>query len=303
MDLDNLQPKPENHEAAMARADLYKLANYSMKLFKMIQEGQELEGWVQAKITKAADYIASVYHFMEYEMKVSEYGETLENAEMYSESVRRAFEQKLFEAKAKMKEMSKKNAKDVKMDEAAKPDFLDMDKDGDKKEPMKKAVADKKKSAVAKDVKEAEEKRAPAKKQEREVTLPSGAKTKATKVQGWQSQKADKAADKDLDESKDEKRAPAKKTERETTLPSGAKVKTTKVQGWQSQKADKAADKERNVDESTGDYSAVKARAGKDIGKPGKQFAKIAKSAGERYGSKERGEKVAGAVLAKLRSK
>ena len=30
------------------------------------------------------------------------------------------------------------------MVEAAKPDFLDMDKDGDKKEPMKKAVADKK---------------------------------------------------------------------------------------------------------------------------------------------------------------
>jgi hypothetical protein len=54
---------------------------------------------------------------------------------------------------------------------------------------------------------------------------------------------------------------------------------------------------------STGDYSAKKARAGKDIGKPGKQFAQIAKSAGERYGSKERGEKVAGAVLAKLRGK
>ena len=34
-----------------------------------------------------------------------------------------------------------------KYDEAAKPDFLDMDKDGDKKEPMKKAVADKKKMA------------------------------------------------------------------------------------------------------------------------------------------------------------
>jgi hypothetical protein len=28
--------------------------------------------------------------------------------------------------------------------EAAKPDFLDMDKDGDTKEPMKKAIADKK---------------------------------------------------------------------------------------------------------------------------------------------------------------
>ena len=49
-------------------------------------------------------------------------------------------------------------------------------------------------------------------------------------------------------------------------------------------------------------YSAKAARAGKDIGKPGKAFAKIAASAGKRYGSKERGEKVAGAVLSKLRS-
>jgi hypothetical protein len=57
------------------------------------------------------------------------------------------------------------------------------------------------------------------------------------------------------------------------------------------------------AERATGDYSAKKAAAGKDIGKPGKAFAKIAKSAGERYGSKERGEKVAGAVLAKLRAK
>jgi len=38
----------------------------------------------------------------------------------------------------------------------------------------------------------------------------------------------------------------------------------------------------------------------KDEGKPGKNFAKIAKSAGKRYGSKEAGERVAGAVRAKL---
>jgi hypothetical protein len=55
------------------------------------------------------------------------------------------------------------------------------------------------------------------------------------------------------------------------------------------------------AERATGDYSAKKAAAGKDIGKPGKAFAKIAKTAGEKYGSKERGEKVAGAVLAKLR--
>ena len=49
------------------------------------------------------------------------------------------------------------------------------------------------------------------------------------------------------------------------------------------------------------DYSAKKAAAGKDIGKPGKNFNKIAKSAGARYGSKAAGERVAGAVLNKLR--
>jgi len=54
---------------------------------------------------------------------------------------------------------------------------------------------------------------------------------------------------------------------------------------------------------STGDYSAKKARAGKDIGKPGKQFSKIAAGAAKRYGSEEKGKKVAGAVLAKLRKK
>jgi len=39
---------------------------------------------------------------------------------------------------------------------------------------------------------------------------------------------------------------------------------------------------------------------GRDEGKPGKNFAKIAKSAGKRYGSKAAGERVAGAVRAKL---
>ena len=52
---------------------------------------------------------------------------------------------------------------------------------------------------------------------------------------------------------------------------------------------------------ATGDYSAVKAAAGKDIGKPGKNFGKIAAGAAKRYGSKEAGERVAGAVLNKLR--
>ena len=100
--------RPDDHEAKMARADLFKCAQYSFKLFKMIQEDQELEGWVQAKITKAADYIASVYHYLEYEMKISEYGSAIENSDMYSESIRRSFAQKLTEAKKAKDEMKKK---------------------------------------------------------------------------------------------------------------------------------------------------------------------------------------------------
>lgn len=191
---------PDKHEAAMARADLYKLANYSMKLFKMIHEGQELEGWVQAKITKAADYVSSVYHFMAYEMKASDYGSKIENSDMYSESVRLAFQQKLMEAKKQAEKVKKDSEKmdegfedmekwlkdkrgpqpsggagkksgskyggskqaadkeddddegkkkDKKVKESAKPDYLDFDKDGNKKEPMKKALKDKKVKEVA----------------------------------------------------------------------------------------------------------------------------------------------------------
>ena len=122
--------RPDDHEAKMARADLFKCAQYSFKLFKMIGEDQELEGWVQAKITKAADYIASVYHYMEYEMKISEYGSAIENSDMYSESIRRAFAQKLTEAKVQAKKAKadmKKKEKDL--DEA----FDDKAKVGDTK--------------------------------------------------------------------------------------------------------------------------------------------------------------------------
>lgn len=50
-------------------------------------------------------------------------------------------------------------------------------------------------------------------------------------------------------------------------------------------------------------YSAKAARKGKDIGKPGKNFSKIAAKAGKKYGFKAAGKRVAGAVLAKQRAK
>lgn len=97
--IQSLPSGESDQEGAMAKADLFKLSNYSYKLFKKIEDNQQLESWVQAKITKAADYIASVYHYLEYEMKISEYGSKLESSDMYSESQKAVIQQKLNEAR------------------------------------------------------------------------------------------------------------------------------------------------------------------------------------------------------------
>lgn len=60
-----------DHEVQMARSDLYKAAKYAIELhqaLKNVSEEQGLEGWVQAKITKASDYLSSVAHHLEYKM-------------------------------------------------------------------------------------------------------------------------------------------------------------------------------------------------------------------------------------------
>ena len=57
-----------DHEVNMARNDLYKAANYAVDLHRMLKNVSEyegLDGWVQSKITKASDYLSSVFHYME----------------------------------------------------------------------------------------------------------------------------------------------------------------------------------------------------------------------------------------------
>ena len=64
-----------DHEVQMARADLYKLAKYAIKLHDMLRsvsEAEGIQGWQQAKITTAAEDISSVYHAMDYDMKFAE---------------------------------------------------------------------------------------------------------------------------------------------------------------------------------------------------------------------------------------
>lgn len=47
--------------------------------------------------------------------------------------------------------------------------------------------------------------------------------------------------------------------------------------------------------------AAKEARSGKDMGKKGKNFSKIAASAGKEYGSAEAGKRVAGSIFQKMR--
>ena len=68
---DMAQEAEKDHEVQMARSDLYKAAKYSVAIHKMmkdVSEMQGIEGWVASKITKAADYLGSVKHYMEGEM-------------------------------------------------------------------------------------------------------------------------------------------------------------------------------------------------------------------------------------------
>ena len=57
-----------DHEVEMARSDLFQAAKNAKQTFEMLQgvsEDEGVEGWVQAKITKAADYLNSVRQYLE----------------------------------------------------------------------------------------------------------------------------------------------------------------------------------------------------------------------------------------------
>jgi hypothetical protein len=300
-----------NGEGAMARADLYRAAKNAMKLFQMVQEDQELEGWVQAKITKSADYLDSVYHYMEYKVKfgggatatsldditgdspvasskneVSE--EDDETPIEMEESMN--YEQRLHALLegAKKKAMMKPAKKDEKVKEGKTE--VQYDKDGKRtgvkhtsthkytdephtepKSQVKSKSAAEKAGEKAADKKQAKDSKDYEKKNPGSVTrykdgkkvsnegVMDTVKSVAKKVGKAITGPDDEELLKDLQKKvgvpqtgkkpgvkeADETRAPAKKKERTDTLPSGAKVKTTTVQGWQSQKADKAANKDR----------------------------------------------------------
>ena len=101
-----------DHEVQMARAELYKLAEYAIKLHKLLKnvsEAEGLEGWVQSKITKASDYISTVYHHLEYQEVESQSASPImmpaaEGVDPYKDQLRAKLEEKA-KSKAQQKFM------------------------------------------------------------------------------------------------------------------------------------------------------------------------------------------------------
>lgn len=135
--------------------------------------------------------------------------------------------------------------------EGKKPDFLDVDKDGDKKEPMKKAVDDKKKGVKESTIAELIAKM--------DAIIESAETVEEDDVEegnefSGELAKAKAAGKKEFEVDgkkyqvkEAEDRAPAKEKGREWTDKSGKKHPAKEVQGWQSQKGDKEANKEKKA--------------------------------------------------------
>jgi hypothetical protein len=96
-----------DQEGRMAKSDLKTAKDAADELRSILDDEENLPEWVQAKITKAVDYLDTARDYMK------------DNDVEYTD-------ESIEEAKKK-----------------GKPDYLDFDKDGDKKEPMKKALKDK----------------------------------------------------------------------------------------------------------------------------------------------------------------
>lgn len=71
-------------------------------------------------------------------------------------------------------------------------------------------------------------------------------------------------------------------------------------------KKDDDEDKKKSSKKSDKEYDekiTKEAHDGKDLGKKGKNFNKIAEKAGEEYGSEEAGKRVAGSIFKKMKAK
>ena len=55
----------DDDEVEMVISDLHKLEKYAPEVAQLASQYSNLPGWVQAKITLAADYLGKVYHYLD----------------------------------------------------------------------------------------------------------------------------------------------------------------------------------------------------------------------------------------------
>lgn len=64
---DYLGDDGKDYEGGMAKSQMLKMKKYAAALCDMIDDESQLEAWVQAKLTKASDYMSAVYHYLDYQ--------------------------------------------------------------------------------------------------------------------------------------------------------------------------------------------------------------------------------------------
>ena len=129
-------------ESGMAKDQLTHAEHAAKELKELLQSNEDLPEWVQAKITKAADYLDMAYDTMD---SRHEQGDVKTNEALKGKQSKldRNHNNKIDAEDFKMMHRGKTNEEKNK-----KPDFLDADEDGDEKEPMTKAMKDKKEKEV-----------------------------------------------------------------------------------------------------------------------------------------------------------
>ena len=60
--------KSDSHEGRMSKAKLFRMGRMSQSLHDRLEDGDDLPGWVQDKITTAEDRLQSAYDYMDYKL-------------------------------------------------------------------------------------------------------------------------------------------------------------------------------------------------------------------------------------------
>jgi len=70
---------PGKNEGKMARQQLFHIAEYSSELYEMLNDGDDLPGWVQGKLAVMSNDIGKIKHYLEYKLMTMGEGRLLEN--------------------------------------------------------------------------------------------------------------------------------------------------------------------------------------------------------------------------------